>query len=91
MPRHVIEDNSRVSLRIRPEEKALIMRAAALQHTDLTRFFIENAVQAAKATIEQAEHLHLTEFDSVTVLKLLENPPNPNQKLIRAATDLADE
>ena len=36
MPRVAVEDNSRMSLRIRPEEKALLLRAVALNHTDLT-------------------------------------------------------
>ena len=33
MPRVAVEDNSRMSLRIRPEEKALLLRAVALKHT----------------------------------------------------------
>ena len=52
MPRIAVEDNSRMSLRIRPEDKALILRAVALNHTDLTDFVIRQAVLAAKAVIE---------------------------------------
>jgi hypothetical protein len=36
MPRVAVEDNSRISLRIHAEEKALLLRAVALQRTDLT-------------------------------------------------------
>ena len=36
MPRVAVEDNSRMSLRIRAAEKATLLRAVALKHTDLT-------------------------------------------------------
>ena len=85
MPRIAVEDNSRMSLRIRPEEKSLLLRAVALKHTDLTDFVIHHAVRAAKAVIEQADHLQLSERDSLRVLDLLENPPAPNARLVAAA------
>jgi uncharacterized protein (DUF1778 family) len=88
MPRIAVEDNSRMSLRIRAEEKALLLRAVALNHTDLTDFVIRHAVSAAKAVIEQADHVQPSERDSLRVLHLLENPPEPNTKLLAAARAL---
>lgn len=88
MPRIAIENNSRVSLRIRAEEKALLLRAVALDHTDLTDFVIRHALRAAKAVIEAADRVQLTERDSLRVLELLENPPAPNAKLLAAAQAL---
>ncbi len=88
MPRIAVEDNSRMSLRIRPEEKSLLLRAVALEHTDLTDFVIQHAVNAARAVIEEADHLRLSERDSLRVLNLLENPPVPNAKLLAAARAL---
>jgi uncharacterized protein (DUF1778 family) len=88
MPRIAVEDNSRMSLRIRAEEKALLLRAVALKHTDLTDFVIHHAVRAAKAVIEQADHLQLSERDSLRVLDLLEKPPAPNARLLAAARAL---
>lgn len=85
MPRTVVEDNSRMSLRIRPDDKALLMRAVAYTHTDLTEFVLRNAIQAAKAVIAQAEHVALSERDSLHVLDVLEHPPAPNAKLLAAA------
>ena len=78
MPRVAVEDNSRMSLRIRAEEKALLLRAIALKHTDLTDFVIRHALRAAKAVIEKADHVRLSERDSLRVLDLLDNPPAPN-------------
>jgi uncharacterized protein (DUF1778 family) len=88
MPRVAVEDNRRVSLRIGAKEKALLLRAVALKHTDLTDFVISNAVRAAKAVIEEADHVQLSERDSIQVLDLLENPPAPNAKLQSAARAL---
>ena len=88
MPRLAVEDNSRMSLRIRAEDKAILLRAVALKHTDLTDFVIRHAVRAAKAVIEDADRVQLSERDSLRVLALLENPPAPNARLLAAAQAL---
>ncbi len=88
MPRRAVEDNSRMSLRVRPEDKALLLRAVALNNTDLTDFVLRHAVRAAKAVIEEADHVQLSGRDSLRVLNLLENPPAPNAKLLAAARTL---
>ncbi|MCC6586031.1 MAG: DUF1778 domain-containing protein [Bryobacterales bacterium] len=81
MPRLAVDDNKRMNLRVRPEQKATLMRAAALKNTDLTDFVIQNALREAKTVIEDAERIVLSERDSLLVLNLLENPPAPNAKL----------
>lgn len=88
MPRRAVEDNSRMSLRIRAEEKTLLLRAVALQHTDLTDFVLRHALRAARNVIERAEQVQLSERDSLRVLDLLENPPAPNERLMAAAQGL---
>ena len=84
MPRIAVDDNNRMNLRIRPEQKAMLLRAAALKNTDLTDFVIQNALREAKVVIKDAERLVLSKRDSLLVLKLLENPPAANARL-RAA------
>ncbi len=88
MPRIAVEDNSRMSLRIRADEKAILMRAVALKHTDLTDFVLRHALRAAKAVIAEADHVRLSGRDSLRVLDLLENPPKPNARLLAAAKAL---
>lgn len=85
MPRVPVENNDRMSLRIAAEEKSLLVRAAALEHTNLTEFVIRTAVANAKEVIELAERQELSERDSLQVMDLLENPPEPNEKLMAAA------
>jgi uncharacterized protein (DUF1778 family) len=88
MPRVAVEDNSRMSLRIHSEDKAVLLRAVAYTHTDLTDFVVRNAMQAARAVIAKAEQVSLSERDSLRVLDVLENPPPPNAKLLAAARAL---
>lgn len=88
MPRKIVETNSRVSLRIPSEDKALLVRAVDLEQTTLTDFMLRYAVQAARTVIEQAERVELSQRDSLHVLDLLENPPAPNTKLMQGAQNL---
>ena len=78
-------DSGRIELRIKPREKALLLRAAALQHEDLTGFILRTVLPAAERIVERTERLQLSERDSLRVLELLENPPRPSAKLRRAA------
>jgi len=51
MPRVAVDENQRMNLRLLPEQKATLMRAAALRHTDLTDFVLQPALREAKAVI----------------------------------------
>ncbi len=84
MPREHV-DNGRVELRLKPEDKALLARAAALERLDLTSFILRAALPRAQEVIAQSEKLRLSERDSLRVLDLLENPPEPTVRLLRAA------
>lgn len=88
MPRQALKDNSRMAIRIRAEDKALLLRAVALDRTDLTDFVLRHALLAAKAVIEEADRVALSGRDSLRVLALLENPPAPNLRLLAAARAL---
>ncbi len=79
------ETLSRLQLRIRPDEKAAIVRAATLEHMDLSHFVLRTVLPAAHAVIERAERVELSERDSLRILDLLEHPPLPNQRLLAAA------
>lgn len=88
MPRVAVDDNKRMNLRVRPEQKATLVRAAALRNTDLTDFVLQPALREAKRVIEEAERITLSERDSLMVLKLLEKPPAPNARLRKALGSL---
>jgi uncharacterized protein (DUF1778 family) len=78
-------EGGRIEFRLPAEEKAMLARAAALMNMDLTAFILRKMLPEARAVIENAERLALSERDSLRVLALLENPPAPTDKLRRAA------
>lgn len=88
MPRIPSEDNERMSLRVAAADKSLLMRAAAMDHTNLTEFVIRSALASAKAVLDANEQKQLTERESLKVLALLEDPPAPNERLLAAARAL---
>ncbi|WP_343685667.1 DUF1778 domain-containing protein [Asticcacaulis sp.] len=88
MPRVAVDDNSRLAIRLKPSDKAILMRAAALEHTNLTSFILNTAIVAAQSAIDRAEHIAVSERDSLKILDLLESPPLPNEKLRAAAKAL---
>lgn len=90
MPRAAVKDNKRLALRVRPADKAIIMRAVALAQTDMTTFILRTVLREAQTVIEEHERLKLTKRDSQLVMELLENPPAPNAKLQKAANSLPE-
>ncbi len=84
MARAIIH-NGRVELRLRPEDKAMLTRAAALKRLDLTGYILGAALPKAEADIAEAERIQLSERDSLRVLELLENPPAAPDRLVRVA------
>ena len=84
MPR-AHSDSGRIELRLRPEDKAVLTRAATLERLDLTGFILRNVLPQAAAVIAREERLQLSERDSLRVLELLENPPAAPARLVRAA------
>ncbi len=84
MPR-TLTDNGRVELRLRPEDKATLTRAAALKRVDLTGYILGTVLPKAEADIAEAERMTLSERDSLRVLALLEKPPAAPARLVRAA------
>jgi uncharacterized protein (DUF1778 family) len=90
MPQAAVDDNKRMNLRVSPETKAKLVRAAALRNTDLTNFVTQTALREAEAVIEAAEVVRVTAREHARVLEMLENPPRPNAKLRAAIAALPD-
>ena len=88
MARPAVQENRRIAMRIRAGDKAMIIRAAALEQTNLTEFMLRTALREAQAVIDNNQQVKLTRRDSLAVLDLLENPPCPNSKLRKVARGL---
>lgn len=70
--------------------KKLIVRAAAIQQTNLTDFVVSNVLPVAQKIVDAAERVYLTERDTQMIMEILDNPPAPNEKLLAAAFALPD-
>jgi uncharacterized protein (DUF1778 family) len=77
--------DDRIELRATKEEKRLLAAAAAYERLDVTSFIMRSALPAARAAVDRAERIVLSERDSARVLELLESPPKPTSALLAAA------
>lgn len=75
----------RLETRLTSEEKALLQRAAALEHQSMTEFVRQRLRTAATETIRQHETLVLSVQDMEVFVEALMNPPEPGERLRSAA------
>jgi len=80
MPRVAVDDNKRMQLRVRPEQKATLMRAAALRNTDLTDSSFSSPCARPKRDRGSGANSVIGKRQPAGA-GLLENPPAPNAKL----------
>lgn len=80
----------RVALRISPERKLLLQRAAALTGSSLSEFVGSSAEEAARKAVREHDIVTLTARDSIAFIEALLNPPAPNEALQRAFQRHAD-
>ena len=84
MPGSAAPREERIELRVTREEKRLLTTAAAHERLDLASFVMWSALPAARAVVERAERIVLSQLGSERVLALLENPPAPTPALKEA-------
>lgn len=87
VPREVDARETRISVRIKPAQKALIARAARLRHTTLTDFVLENALRAATELVGEEKHFEMTPEQFTRFCRALDAPPAKNLKAIRRLLD----
>lgn len=74
---------TRISVRIKPAQKALIARAAQLRHTTLTEFVLENALHAASQLVAEEKHFEMTPEQFKRFSRALDAPPAKNLKAMQ--------
>lgn len=67
----------RLDMRLTPEQKDLLERAASLTGQPLTGFALSNLVERAQQIIERSGRTLLSRRDAGKFLRLLEAPPEP--------------
>lgn len=75
----------RLDVRLAAEHKDLIEKAAGLLGQTVSAFTISTLVREAQEVTEQFGELRLSDRDRDAFLAALDNPPEPNARLRRAA------
>lgn len=75
----------RFEARISADKKCLLKNAAELSGRTLTDFVINSAYEAAIRVIQEHQQLNLSVNDSTIFIQALLNPPNPSDRLLKAA------
>jgi len=73
--------DARISARVAPQVKEMIDTAAHLVGATANQFIAQAAYQAAQRLIEQETIVRLGIRDTALFLDLLDNPPEPSEKL----------
>lgn len=80
----VIAKNERITARISEDVKQLLTKAAELSGATLNQFLVQAALEKAQRMIEQENIIRLSQRNSEWFFNLLDNPPKPNAKLLKA-------
>ena len=80
-----------IHIRVEPEQKDVINRAADLLGLDLSAFVLQNSLKAARAELAEVEKLSLSTDDANLFFDALTNPPASNDNLKAAYQKYQEE
>lgn len=80
-----VSQDSNLEIRLNPDQRNLIEEAASLAGEPLTSFAAAMLVEGARRVIDGLGVIRLSDRDWDLFLKLLDDPPEPNDYLKRAA------
>lgn len=86
MPR-LAQRQDRVSLRLSPQSKQKLERAAAYLDKTLTDFVMDVALAKAESVVREHESIALTAAEWSRFQDMLLNPPAPNERLQQALAE----
>jgi len=67
---------TKVQLRLRPAQKAVLVRAANLRQTTLSNFMLENAYEAAQKVLAEQVDIVMPPAEWKAFCKALDSPPH---------------
>ncbi|MBK9656130.1 MAG: DUF1778 domain-containing protein [Rhodanobacteraceae bacterium] len=77
----------RLDIRLPPNDKRMLARAAQLEGVTLSQFVLAPALERARKVIAEAEQLAVTSNAYQDVLDALADPPQPTAALVLAMRD----
>jgi uncharacterized protein (DUF1778 family) len=81
--RHAEAKETRISVRIKPAQKAMIERAARLRHTTLTDFVVDHALHLASQLVGDETQMLMTAAQFKRFCRALDAPPPSNLRAMR--------
>src|SRR5262249_3498622 len=78
---------TRVQLRLRPDQKAVLTRAAQLRQTSLSSFMLEHAYEAAQQVLAEQVDIVMRPAEWEAFFKALDAPPRPIPALKKLLTE----
>lgn len=88
MPATLI-DRGRITARVPLQVQQTLELAANMVGATVNQFIVQTALREAERIIEQEKLIHLSANDTKSFLDALENPPLPNQRLLKTLQDYA--
>ncbi|MBF0395157.1 MAG: DUF1778 domain-containing protein [Desulfobacterales bacterium] len=79
----IMEKRFQTRMPIHVHEK--LSKAAELLGATLNQFIVQSALDKANTVLEQERILNLTLKDAEVFFEAMENPPKPNEELLKAA------
>ncbi len=74
---------TRISMRIDPQRKAVIARAAQLRHTTISNFVLDHAYQIASGIVADETSIVMTDKQFEAFCRVLDNPPKASLAKMR--------
>ena len=81
------EEEARISFRVDHSTMSLIERAASYSGETVAAYAISALIRDAQMVVHEHENMLLSDRDRDLFLSLLDNPPEPNEALRRAARE----
>ncbi len=85
MASHAPSKEDRVEIRIRPQDKKILEKAAVLLGVSVSSFILSHSLKAAQDEITERDQIKLSDREWNTFMRALEHPPKPNPALVAAA------
>ena len=82
-----IANNERITARVSEQIKETLIAAADLTGATLNQFLVQAALEKAERVIEKDKLIHLSQQDAEFFFDVLDNPPEPNNKLTNAVNN----
>lgn len=77
---------TKVQLRLRPDQKAVLARAAQLRQVSLSNFMLEHAYEAAQQVLAEQHEIVMSPAEWKAFCRALDAPPRPIPALKKLLT-----